>query len=160
MKQVTYLIILKPDFHFKTCWHLKFVSFNRVKMMLMLLFLLIIHRVLPLHLLDLVWVVYLTAILVTFHLVLVLCYLSIVHLAINDALHLLICHLHRIFVDDFADIHLLVSVRNSFHIHDLLLLLLLGNLLIFLLLFRLTLSGSSVSVFLLSFLLFTHIFKL
>ena len=95
------------------------------------------------------------------HLLLILLHLRPIHFSIHSTLHLLL-HLHLSIVYDLSDIHLLVSIGNTLHVHHLLLLLLIHHFLVFLLLLlSLALSGSSVSVFLLSFLLlFTHIFKL
>ena len=153
---------MKSNFDLEVVWHHEFVSFNRVKMMLVLLFTL--RSILLLLHLHLIWIKVLAVLelSVHFHLLIVFLHLCTVHLAINNTFHLLLLlHLHFIFVYDPSHVHLLLTVDwHTFHVHDLLIFLLLGFLLILLHLLSLPFLCGSVSIFLLSFLLFTHILKL
>jgi hypothetical protein len=154
------LIILKSNFDLEVVGHHEFVSFNRVKMMLVLLFTLrSILFLLHMHWIKVLAVLELS---VHFHLLIVFLHLCTVHLTINNTFHLLLLlHLHFVFVYDTSHIHLLLTVDwHSFHVNDLLIFLLLSFLLILLHLLSLPFLCGSVSIFLLSFLLFTHILKL
>ena len=165
--KVTYLIILKSNFDLEVVGHHEFVSFNRIKMMLVLLLTLrSILLLLHLHLVCCNSIkVVLLAVLelsVHFHLLIVFLHLCTVHLTIYNTFHLLLLlHLHFVIVYDPSHIHLLLTVDwHTFHVHDLLIFLLLSLLLILLHLLSLPFLCGSVSIFLLSFLLFTHILKL